>query len=131
MAYNSEITSIELDRLLEFLDFFQNPNSIFYNQINGYRCESPEVQSFREVLSDIGFLLVFDWSKWINENEIYKDVDNDIDDNIKNAGLETLRKLMTSYIRGDRFNEGLFIHVIVNGKIAKILLRLKELKDTM
>ncbi|OPA75355.1 hypothetical protein BVG16_22460 [Paenibacillus selenitireducens] len=122
MAYNSVITNIEMNKLLKYLEFFQNPNSIFYNEIDGYKCETQEVMSFRD-------LMVFDWSQWINDNKVYKDVGNRIDDNLMNVDLETLRKLMTSYIRGDRFSEGLFIDVILNGTIAKILLRLKELKD--
>lgn len=34
---------------------------------------------------------------------------------------------MTCYVRGDRFNEGLFAAVIQNGIVAKILQRLDEL----
>lgn len=37
---------------------------------------------------------------------------------------------MTSYIRGDRFSEGLFIDVILKGHVTNILLRLKKLTDT-
>lgn len=43
--------------------------------------------------------------------------------------LDTLRKLMTSYIRGDRFTDGLFEEVIISGHVTKILTRLRELMD--
>ena len=88
---------------------------------------SDEVRRFREALNETGFLLVFDWTSWLHEHEVYKDIDHNIQDQIRNADIKTLRKLMTSYIRGDRFNEGLFISAIANGHITNILLRLKEL----
>ncbi|MEK5331898.1 DUF6508 domain-containing protein [Lysinibacillus sp. FSL W8-0992] len=71
--------------------------------------------------------MVFDWKSWLNENEIYKNIANDIEEHVMKADLDTLRKLMTSYIRGDRFNEGLFEGVIINGHVTKILTRLREL----
>lgn len=41
-----------------------------------------------------------------------------------NANLETLRKLMTSYIRGD----SLFIDVFLKRHVTNILLRFQELQ---
>lgn len=38
---------------------------------------------------------------------------------------------MTSYVRGDRFNEGLFLNVVLSGKIGAILRRLEEIKETL
>lgn len=93
----------------------------------GYWVESSEVSEFRKQLSDTNFLIVFDWVQWISDNKEFKDINNDLYSEIMNADLETLRKLMTSYIRGDRFNEGLFINVILKGHVTNILLRLQEL----
>lgn len=124
---NEIITEQEINKLLSYLQFFQDSSSIFFTEVNGYYLESEEVRRFREALNETGFLLVFDWTSWLHDNEVYKDINQGIQDQIRNADLETLRKLMTSYIRGDRFNEGLFICTIVNGHITNILLRLKEL----
>ncbi|NWL88434.1 MULTISPECIES: DUF6508 domain-containing protein [unclassified Paenibacillus] len=121
------MTEQEINKLLSYLDFFQDSGSVFFTEVNGYYRESEEVLRFREALNETGFLLVFDWKTWLHEHEVYKDISHDIQDQIRNADIEILRKLMTSYIRGDRFNEGLFISTIVNGHIANILLRLKEL----
>lgn len=130
MSYDGVISNEEINELLNYLGFFQDSKSIFFKEKNGYQLESQEVRSFREKINDTGFLLVFDWIQWIDDNKIYKDLDNsNIHEKIMSADLVTLRKLMTSYIRGDRFNEGLFIAVILKGHITKILLRLKELKD--
>ncbi|MCM3038678.1 DUF6508 domain-containing protein [Paenibacillus motobuensis] len=124
---NEIITEQEIKKLLSYLEFFQDSSSVFFTEVNGYYQESDDVHRFREALNETGFLLVFDWTTLLHDNEVYKDINHDIQGQIRNADLETLRKLMTSYIRGDRFNEGLFISTIVNGHITNILLRLKEL----
>lgn len=118
---------LQMKRLTNYLEFFQNDRSVFFTENMGWRIESPEVSQFREELYATEFLLVFDWVQWINENDEFKNVNNNVKDKIRNADLETLRKLMTSYIRGDRFNEGLFIDVILKGHVTDILLRLQEL----
>lgn len=131
MPYDGVITNKENKELLNYLEYFQDSNSTFYIESNGYQLESQEVSRFREAINDTGFLLVFDWGQWLDDNKIYKDIDNSsIHDRIMSADLVTLRKLMTSYIRGDRFNEGLFIAVILKGHVTKILLRLQELMDS-
>lgn len=45
---------------------------------------------------------------WLNQNEIYKNRANDIEEPVMKADLDTLRKLMIRYIRGDiqRHNNG-------------------------
>lgn len=131
MPYDTDLASADVDRLLQYLEYFEDSGSVFYEEINGYMRESQEIGSFRKALDDIGFLMVFNWSDWLMENEIYRNLDHELDNSIMNADLETLRKLMTSYIRGDRFNEGLFISVCMKGHAAQILLRLRELKSTL
>lgn len=131
MPYDGVITNEQIKELRQHLDYFQDSKSKFFTEKNGYRLESQEVTRFREVINDTGFLMVFDWGQWLDDNKIYKDINNmGIHERIMNADLETLRKLMTSYIRGDRFNEGLFIAVILKGHVTKILLRLQELMDS-
>jgi len=127
MPSNGSITKEEIKILIDYLEFFQNTDSIFFTVVKGYWVESSEVSEFRKQLSDTNFLIVFDWVQWISDNKEFKDINNDLYSEIMNADLETLRKLMTSYIRGDRFNEGLFINVILKGHVTNILLRLQEL----
>ncbi|MDL1164083.1 DUF6508 domain-containing protein [Yersinia pestis] len=131
MPYDSDLTASDVERLLSYLDYFQNPRSVFYHDVNGYRCESQEIRSFRKALDDVGFLMAFNWSEWLAENEVYRDLNNHIGSSISSADLVTLRKLMTGYVRGDRFNEGLFISVCMKGHIAEILLRLRALKGLL
>lgn len=70
------------------------------------KCEG--IRGFHEELYNIGFLLVINWMSWLNQNEIYKNRANDIEEPVMKADLDTLRKLMIRYIRGDiqRHNNG-------------------------
>lgn len=131
MPYDATITSEELDRLLPFLNVLQDPNQPLSAASGGYRFETEVVRNFLQELSGTGFMMVFDWSSWIAGNEIYREIDRDIEDHIRYADLETLRKLVTSYVRGDRYTEGVLIRVIENGKITQILKRLKMLREEM
>jgi len=131
MAYDAHITSRELDRLLPYLEIFQEPNQVLFAASSRRRCETEVVRNFLKELSDTGFMVVFDWSSWIAESEIYKDLERDVEEHILHADLETLRKLVTSYVRGNRFTEGLLVRVIENGKITQILQRLQMLREEM
>lgn len=131
MQSNGSITKDGINKLIDYLEFFQNKESVFYTEKKGYWVESSEVSEFRNELSDSNFLMVFDWVQWLSENNVFKDINNNLNSSeIMKADLETLRKLMTSYIRGDRFNEGLFIHVILKGHVTRIILRLRELSKS-
>lgn len=84
-----------------------------------------------QTLFETGFLMVFNWHEWLDRNEGFKDLNKDIQEEIKYADLETLRKLMTSYVRGDRFNEGLLERIVADGKLQCILQRLREIKEQL
>lgn len=123
----SEIKYEEVNKLLKYLDFFQRLDAMTCEEGKRNLLECEEIQEFYTELCNSGFIIVFNWKSWLDQNEIYKNIENDIEEHLMKADLDTLRKLMTSYIRGDRFIEGLFNGVILNGHITKILTRLKEL----
>lgn len=125
-----EITVEALNKLLYFIDFFQGLDAVVSEEEKRNRLDCDEFDEFYNELCNTGFLLVFDWKSWLNENEVYKNIENDIEEHIMKADLVKLRKLMTSYIRGDRFNEGLFHRVIINGHITKILTRLRVIMQS-
>ncbi|MFJ7646130.1 DUF6508 domain-containing protein [Lysinibacillus sp. NPDC097279] len=127
MAQIPEVKFEELNKLVKYLDFFQRLDAMSNEEKTRYILECKEIQEFRKELYNTAFLIVFDWKSWLNQNEMYKNIANDIEEHVMNADLETLQKLMTSYIRGDRFTEGLFEGVIINGHVTKIITRLREL----
>lgn len=129
MPRDSVITRTEIDQLLQYFDFFAGPTEAFYKEVNGWRCETDTLLAFRKTLGDTGFTMVFDWGAWIREHEMFSNIERDIEEQIMKADMETLRKLVTSYVRGDRFNEGLFLAVAMDGKFKQILFRLRQLVE--
>ncbi|QTD41514.1 DUF6508 domain-containing protein [Sporosarcina sp. Te-1] len=127
----SEIKYEELHKLLKFLSFFQRLDAMISEEEKRCMLECEEIREFYEELCNTGFLIIFDWKSWLNQNEMYKIIANDIEEPLLKADLDSLRKLMTSYIRGDRFTEGLFEGAILNGHVTKILTRLEVLMEGM
>ncbi len=64
----------------------------------------------------------FDWPAWADAHR----GDLRSDEFIQNAGLETIVKLITIYIRSDRFNDGHLLSVLRDGTVLKILKRLED-----
>lgn len=127
ISHFSKMKYEDLHKLVNFLDFFQRLDGLISVEEKREMLEWKEIEEFYTELYDTGFVIVFDWKSWLNQNEVYKNIETDLEENLMSADLDTLRKLMTSYIRGDRFTEGLFEGVIINGHVTKILTRLKEL----
>ncbi|MFJ7405018.1 MULTISPECIES: DUF6508 domain-containing protein [unclassified Lysinibacillus] len=129
MSQLPEIKHEELNKLVKFIDFFQRLDATTSENEKRNMLACEEIREFHDELWNTGFLIVFDWKNWLHENETYQHIANDIEEHIMKADIATLRKLMTSYIRGDRFTEGLFEGVIINGHVTKILTRLRELME--
>jgi len=91
-----------------------------------------EVHEFLLQLDMSGFNLIFDYLKWVEEtgnhqsNEFLTDPDF-----VQTADLETLRKLMTTHIRTERFVEGHLKELFDNGYIANLMNRLEVLYGKM
>jgi len=99
--YDKEITPQDIEKILKL--YAKSTELAGADQLDG-RLQEFTVE-LTKTLSDTGFLMVFNWHEWLDRNEGFKDLNKDIQEEIKYADLETLRKLMTSYVRGDRFNE--------------------------
>jgi len=125
--YDKEITPQDIEKILKL--YTKSTELAGADQLDG-RLQEFTVE-LTKTLSDTGFLMVFNWHEWLDRNEGFKDLNKDIQEEIKYADLETLRKLMTSYVRGDRFNEGLLERMVTDGKLHCILQRLREIKEQL
>jgi hypothetical protein len=83
------------------LFFFQRLDALISEEEKRYMLKCEGIRGFHEELYNIGFLLVINWMSWLNQNEVYKNRANDIEEPVMKADLDTLRKLMKRYIRGD------------------------------
>lgn len=124
---DKEITPKDIEKILKL--YAKSKELVGADQLDGRLQEF--TYELLQTLFETGFLMVFNWHEWLNRNEVFKDLNKDIHEEIKSADLETLRKLMTSYVRGDRFNEGLLERIVVDGKLHCIISRLQEIRDQL
>jgi hypothetical protein len=83
-----------------------------------------QVEFFIQACGDAGLMLKeFDWQAWVDEAMSYVERPERVD----GADFETVRKLLTAHIRGERFTEGHLLAVFEKGHIVRLLRRLKEL----
>ena len=84
---------------------------------------SDSVSRFIQTVYDAGIVEQFDWPKWQTKAErLVLDPKA-----IESASLGTLRKLLTTHVRKDRFCEGHLAAMFENGHILAILRRVVTL----
>ncbi|GFR39271.1 hypothetical protein PRECH8_25670 [Insulibacter thermoxylanivorax] len=125
--YDKEITPQDIEKILKL--YASLKELVGADQIDGRLQEL--THELLQTLFETGFLMVFNWHEWLDRNEVFKDLNKDIHEEIESADLETLRRLMTCYVRGDRFNEGLLERIVADGKLQCILERLQEIRDQL
>lgn len=88
---------------------------------------SHEAIEFVQVAYDLGWvgMFTFQWSEWKDRPEGKALMENP--DRIAAATPDQLAKLLTVYIRGDRFNEGLLNSAFESGVLTAIVKRAEAL----
>ncbi len=81
------------------------------------------VMTFFRSFDDSGLFIPFDWGNWQNEAARLC-ADPSL---IQNADLLTIRQLLTTHVRKERFCEGHLAALCASGHIVSVLKRLKQL----
>ncbi len=129
MNDKNKITKENIEKILEFIPYFEDKNNKFYKlsktDLLYPRIYDRKVNEFVKALYDQNIAYSFDWISWEPEAE---KICNNLE-KLKSADLDTLRKLLTLHIRKERFCNGHLAHMIKSGHIIVILKRLKEIAD--
>ncbi|RMF04614.1 MAG: hypothetical protein D6768_02825 [Chloroflexi bacterium] len=121
----SDLSLAQIDAVLRFLPLFEQPNFEFGHwQDYGFQF-SRQTTEFVETLSAQNFIIQFDWTNWQDSAEHYRSSPAALD----TANLLTLRKLLTTHVRADRFDEGHLAQMFEEGHITAILRRLEQLRN--
>lgn len=80
---------------------------------------SDELSKLVQDLYDCGIVYDFDWGAWQDTAIRLFETPSELD----KADLNTLRKLLTTHVRKDRFCEGHLVEMVTTGHIAAILSR--------
>lgn len=125
----STLTLESIDRVLLYLPYFEDENvekfTISDTSVIGPYVYDEKVLMFMKALYEEDIVIDFDWAGWRDEAVIYfKDLDL-----IREANLETVRKLLTTIVRVERLMNGLVAEMISTGVIIDLLKRLQEVRS--
>lgn len=134
------ITTKQIDAIVPFLEPFERKDFEFatwnpprnedgtavISLDNMWRL-SEQAQEFTAALYENGWIADFDWPSW--QDEAVKYVGSA--EKMASADLETIRRLLTTHVRKDRFCDGHLAAMFENGHITALLRRLKELRPTV
>lgn len=115
------LTSARIDAVLAFLPEFEQPDLSAGTWRGGagqfpYWDPNPHVQAFVQTLYDTEFVFSFDWGAWSDEAHRYTAGGAAA---LADADLLTLRRLLTSYVRADRFSEGTWRRCSPTGRSSR------------
>lgn len=119
-----------LHRLARHLPVFETPGFTFgYWQpsreredgviVLGWYVPGPEAEAFLADLS--GWITPFDWMTWASSPAGHALLGHP--DAVASASAEDLQKLLTVYVRGERFGEGTLENAFKSGMLAAIMRR--------
>jgi hypothetical protein len=112
--------------ILNFLPVFEQPDFKSGEWISTegslpYYNYSTEVLDFLKVLGKHKFIIRFAWPDWEEGRRLVGNPEL-----LQRSNLLTLQKLMTMFVRADRFSEGFLAQMFETGNIVMILKRLAE-----
>lgn len=129
----ADVTNAQIDALLAFLPAFEAPGfaaasleSTSPNDFSHYDY-APVVTDFVQALYDHGWVWAgFDWPSWTEHARAYVKAP----ENLATADVRTIRKLLTTHAREERFCEGHLASMFERGHIVAVLRRLGELRQS-
>jgi hypothetical protein len=119
----------KIDALLRFLPVFEAADADhgewrLAGGVMPYLVTSEAVTGFVEALYGNGWVEPFDWGAWQETAAGYAGSP----ERVATADIDTIRKLLTTHVRKDRFCEGHLVAMIASGHIAAVLRRLRDLR---
>ena len=127
-----EVTSAEIDAILSFLPIFETEGFRFGDwktpdgELPWYQT-SEEALRFIQSLYDNGWVVSFDWPEWTEIAGMYVKDAHKLDE----ADLNTIRRLLTTHVRQEKFCEGHMAQVFECGHLVAILRRLKAMRELL
>ena len=126
----------EIDGVLQFLSILAAPDFVPGTPAGGERLESgarqmpwfrysSETNAFVQALYDNGWICDFDWPAWAGVAERYVKEPSLLHD----AGFDTIRQILTTHVRMNRFSEGHLAAVERSGHLVAVLRRLQKLRE--
>lgn len=120
-----------IEEILSFRNrFVQETNAVSFS--SGHNTNIMDDRSFigfLDALNYTGFVENFDYISWMQQRDQVNDMPASMVEEVKNADIEELRKLITMHIRIERFSEGHIQKLYEKGFFTKFFDRLEELNN--
>ncbi len=117
---------LELIPLIEETDTFTEAEAVSYTEGNiiQYRPpnEAPVISTFLEVVYQIPIIIDFHWSAWDEGRKLAGDPSTDYD----SIDIPTKCKLITAFVRNNRFCDGVLASAFEDGTILRILKSIRK-----
>src|SRR3990170_8492381 len=127
----SEISIENIEKVLEYLSYFEDANNDFFHISKELSLDpyiyNIKVQEFIKILYAGNFIQSFDWVAWQDEAEKFATNEH----MLKNADLTIIIQLFTTHIRKERFCSGHLACMIGSGHILQLLKRLKTIREEL
>jgi hypothetical protein len=125
MKKDNTMNDNAVDKMVSYLAYFSEKNKWVSDDCLGPILDySDEIDNFMKDFYDTKFWYNFKWSEWEEGREYIKNPEL-----ISELDITTLRMLLTSIMRAERFSDGVLLDNIENGVIKNILFKLKEIKE--
>ena len=112
---------LDLIPVIEETETFTEPRAVSYtdDDILLYKPpkEAPVIYTFLEVVYQIPIIIDFGWAQWDEGRELADNPDTDYD----SIDIPTKCKLITAFVRNDRFCDGALASRFEDGTILRIL----------
>ena len=112
---------LDLIPVIEKTESFYTAGTISYQDEDiveiGRSIQNPVIHTFREIAYQLPIIIDFGWAQWDEGRELAGNPDTDYD----SIDIPTKCKLITAFVRNDRFCEGVLASCFEDGTILKIL----------
>jgi hypothetical protein len=112
---------LDLIPVIEMTETFYSPGILSFQDEDiveiGRSKQNPVIHTFREIVYQIPVIIDFGWAQWDEGSELAGNPDTDYDA----IDIPTKCKLITAFVRNDRFCEGTLASRFEDGTILKIL----------
>lgn len=132
-----EPTLEDIDAILRFLPAFERPDfeaggfeegtAEDGSKLPRHFAASPTLLEFMQALQDHNWVHEFDWTEWQPVAERYAKNEALLAD----AGLGTIRKILTTHVRREHFEDGHLLGVVRSGHAAAVLRRLRAIRGEL
>ncbi|MDO8869643.1 MAG: DUF6508 domain-containing protein [Methanobacteriaceae archaeon] len=121
----STLSLENIDAILEYIPYFESLKKECYKidpdkSLMDPYFYSEKTSEFINALYENNFIQALDWSEFNTLESV---------ENIEHTDIDTLVKILTAYIRADRFSSGSVANFIKEGHLLRILYRLREIKN--